>query len=219
MDSIDRLALEKALWKQGYINVIGTDEVGRGALYGPVCVAAVIFKANSTEAELPKAKDSKKLTPKRREILYNEIMEKALAVKVTWASAERVDEINILQATLECMTQAILEIDVKADYALIDGNQVPKNVPKDIPMQTVIKGDDRSLSIAAASIIAKVSRDRLMKEIVQEHPELAKYGIHENKGYGSVLHRKALTLYGSTPGHRQSFKWKPVVIEDNAIAE
>lgn len=207
----DRLVLEKNLWKQGYKWIAGCDEVGRGSLYGSVCTATVIFPANSTQEELPKVKDSKKLTPKQREKLYDEIMEKALAVKVTWGSAERIDEINVLEATLECMTQVINEIDVKPDYVLIDGDKLPKNCT--IPMQTVIKGDDRSLTIAAASIIAKVSRDRLMKKLVQEDPELAKYGIHENMGYGSLMHRKALTLHGSTPGHRKSFKWKPVLIE------
>jgi ribonuclease HII len=208
MDGKDRLKLEKELWGTGYQFVCGTDEVGRGSLFGSVCIAAVIFPSNSTEQELPKARDSKKLTLKQREKLYNEILEKALAVKVVWGSAERIDEINILQATLECMTQAIHEIEPAPDYCLVDGNQLPKNCT--IPMQTVIKGDDKSLSIAAASIVAKVSRDRLMVEIVQEHPELEKYGIHKNMGYPATAHRTALTQHGPSPWHRSSFKWKPV---------
>lgn len=221
MATLNRLENETKLWNQGYRYILGTDECGRGSLIGPVCVAAVVFPMNSTEEELPKARDSKTLTPKQREKLYHEILEKAVAVKVVWGSAERIDEINILRATLECMTQAINEIQPQPDYCLIDGNQLPKNCT--LPMKTVIKGDDRSLTIAAASIIAKVSRDKLMGQMVLEHPELEKYGIHTNMGYGSLQHRTALTQHGSTPWHRRSFKWKPVectkLIEDPKLVE
>lgn len=207
-----RLSLETDLWRKGFQHVCGIDEVGCGSLFGPVCVAAVIFPAHSTEEELPKARDSKKLTLKQRERLYDEIMEKAAVVKVAWGSAKRIDQINILEATLECMAQAMRDIEPKPDYCLIDGNRLPKNCAT--PMQTVIKGDDKSLTIAAASIVAKVSRDRLMVAIVKDHPELEKYGIHQNMGYGSLMHRTALTRFGATHWHRNSFKWKRVDVDD-----
>jgi len=209
-----RLSLETELWRKGFRHVCGVDEVGRGSLFGPVCVAAVIFPAHSTEEELPKARDSKRLTHNQRERLYKEITDKAVAVEVAWGSAERIDQINILAATLECMARAIHDIETKPDYCLIDGNQVPKNCT--MPTQTVIKGDDKSLTIAAASIVAKVSRDRLMVAIVKDHPELEKYAIHRNMGYGSLIHRTALTRFGATPWHRNSFKWKHVDVDGSA---
>ncbi len=210
--SVDRLLFEKLLWDEGYKYICGVDEVGRGCLYGSVCVAAVIFPANKTLEELPKVKDSKKLSPKQREKLYDEILEKALAVHVIFASAQEVDNVNILQATLSCMSKALDKIRPRPDYCLIDGNVMPQT---DIPGKTVIKGDDRSLTIAAASIIAKVSRDRQMVACVLANPALAKYGIDKNNGYGSLLHRQALTRYGPSEDHRRSFKWKSVVLEES----
>jgi len=204
---MNRLSFEQDLWAAGYQLVCGVDEVGRGCLYGPVCVAAVIWPCNSTLEQLPKVRDSKKLTMKQRELLYDQIIESALAVHVVYSSAQEIDKINILQATLKCMTTAMADIRPRPQYCLIDGNIMPKT---DIPGHSIIKGDDRSLSIAAASIIAKVSRDRMMIEAVRLNPSLAVYGIDHNMGYGSLDHRKALTVYGNTPDHRQSFKWKPV---------
>jgi ribonuclease HII len=202
----NRLSFEQELWPK-YQLVCGLDEVGRGCLYGPVCVAAVIWPCNSTLSELPKVRDSKKLTMKQRETLYDQIMKSAVAVHVTYASAQEIDRINILQATLKCMTTALEELRPRPHYCLVDGNIMPNT---SVPGRTIVKGDDRSLSIAAASIIAKVSRDRLMIEAVRLNPSLAVYGIDHNMGYGSLDHRKALTMHGNTPDHRQSFKWKPV---------
>ncbi|MDO4344822.1 MAG: ribonuclease HII [Eubacteriales bacterium] len=176
--------------------VCGIDEAGRGPLAGPVVAGAVILPENCRIRYL---NDSKQLTEKKREQLYGEIMEKALAVGVGMASPQRIDEINILQATYEAMRQAIENLGVKPDVLLNDAVRIPGVEIFQVP---IIKGDAKSLSIAAASVIAKVTRDRLMREYDKLMPQ---YGFAANKGYGSSAHIHALWKYGPSPIHRASF--------------
>lgn len=176
--------------------VCGVDEVGRGPLAGPVVAAAVILNPDRIPVGL---NDSKKLTEKKRDALFDRIMEAAVSVSIAEASVEEIDEINILQASLLAMRRAVEGLDPKITSALVDGNKDPG---LGMPTRTLIKGDSRSLSIAAASIIAKVFRDRLMKKLADEHPE---YGWDKNAGYGVPKHLAALKLVGATRHHRQSF--------------
>lgn len=178
----------------GYI--CGIDEAGRGPLAGPVVAGAVILP---TDCEILYLNDSKKLSASKRDLLYDEIMEKALAVGVGMASPARIDEINILQATYEAMREAILKLQVKPDILLNDAVTIPDVDIRQIP---IIKGDAKSVSIAAASIIAKVTRDRLM---VQYDEILPGYGFAKHKGYGSCEHIAAIRQMGASPIHRQSF--------------
>ena len=178
----------------GYL--CGIDEVGRGPLAGPVVACAVILPKDHDILYL---NDSKKLTANKREELYDVIMEKAIAVGIGMASPQRIDEINILQATYEAMRQAIGNLKVKPDLLLNDAVTIPEVV---IPQVPIIKGDAKSVSIAAASIVAKVTRDRLMEEYDKVLPG---YGFASNKGYGSAEHIKALQTLGPTPIHRRSF--------------
>ena len=178
----------------GYI--CGIDEVGRGPLAGPVVAAAVILPK---DAEILYLNDSKKLSAKRREELYDEIQEKAIAIGIGMAGPARIDEINILQATYEAMRQAIGQLSVEPEVLLNDAVTIPEVV---IPQVPIIKGDAKSVSIAAASVIAKVTRDRLMEEYDQV---LAGYGFADNKGYGSAEHIAALRKLGPTPIHRRTF--------------
>ncbi len=180
----------------GYTAVCGVDEAGRGPLAGPVCAAAVILPQGLVIEGL---NDSKKLSEKKREQLYDKVTENALAWSVAFASEAEIDEINILQATFLAMKRAVEGLPIKADYALIDGNRMP---PLDINGETVIKGDSLSMSIAAASIIAKVTRDRLMLEIDKEYPQ---YLFSQHKGYGTALHYEMLEKHGISPVHRRSF--------------
>lgn len=182
--------------ENGYTAVCGVDEAGRGPLAGPVCAAAVILPQGLVIEGL---NDSKKLSEKKREMLYDKVTENALAWSVAFASEAEIDEINILQATFLAMKRAVKGLNVKADYALIDGNRMP---PLDINGETVIKGDSLSMSIAAASIIAKVTRDRLMLEIDKEYPQ---YLFSQHKGYGTALHYEMLEKHGISPVHRRSF--------------
>lgn len=182
--------------ENGFTAVCGVDEAGRGPLAGPVCAAAVILPQGLVIEGL---NDSKKLSEKKREMLYDKVTESALAWSVAFASEAEIDEINILQATFLAMKRAVEGLPVKADYALIDGNRMP---PLDINGETVIKGDSLSMSIAAASIIAKVTRDRLMLEIDKEYPQ---YLFSQHKGYGTALHYEMLEKYGISPVHRRSF--------------
>jgi len=172
------------------------DEAGRGPLAGPVCAAAVILPPH---AEIPGLNDSKKLTDKKRRELYPIIMEQAIAYGIGLASHDEIDQINILQATYLAMERAIAQLSVKPELALIDGNRA-----KDfgLPVQTVIKGDSLSASIAAASILAKVTRDDLMLEAAKVYPQYA-FDVH--KGYGTKAHYEALTAHGPSPIHRLSF--------------
>ncbi|WP_026515945.1 ribonuclease HII [Butyrivibrio sp. MC2021] len=175
----------------------GIDEVGRGPLAGPVYSAAVILPK---DCDILYLNDSKKLTEKKREELYDVIMEKAVAVGIGSNEAERIDEINILQATYEAMTKAVNSLTPKPDALLIDAVHIPQlEAYKQV---SIIKGDAKSISIAAASIVAKVTRDRLMKEYAAQYPE---YGFDSNKGYGSADHIAALKKYGPCPIHRRSF--------------
>ena len=185
---------EKEYESFGY--VCGIDEVGRGPLAGPVVAGAVILPK---DCDILYINDSKKLSEKKREELYDIIMEKAVATGIGMASPARIDEINILQATYEAMRQAIQNLTVTPDILLNDAVTIPQVNIRQVP---IIKGDAKSISIGAASIIAKVTRDRLMVEYDKVMPE---YGFASNKGYGSQMHIDALKKYGPSPIHRQSF--------------
>ena len=177
--------------------VAGIDEAGRGPLAGPVYAAAVILDP----ARLPRGvNDSKALTAEEREKLFGKIMERALAVGVGFASVQEIDEINILQATMLAMRRATEALSLKPVHALIDGNRAPQHLP--CPAETIIDGDAKSMSIAAASIIAKVTRDRVMCGLDLQHPG---YNWSQNKGYGTADHRAALDALGPSPQHRVSF--------------
>ena len=175
----------------------GIDEVGRGPLAGPVYAAAVILPE---DVDIMYINDSKKLSEKKREELYSEIMEKAVAVGIGHSTEQRIDEINILQATFEAMTKAVSELSVKPGALLIDAVHIPQL--EEYKQISIIKGDAKSASIAAASIIAKVTRDRVMKQYAEQYPE---YGFDSNKGYGSAEHIAAIKKYGPCPIHRRSF--------------
>ncbi len=192
----DMLRYEKFHIGQGYETVCGVDEAGRGPLAGPVCAAAVIFPP---DVILEEVNDSKKLTEKKREELFDVIKEKALAYNIAWASVEEIEEMNILNAAMLAMKRAVEGLPVEPDFVIVDGNKKP---PIDIPCEAVVKGDSLSQSIAAASILAKVSRDRLMLELAPEYPE---YCFEKHKGYGTKLHREKLLEYGPCKIHRPSF--------------
>lgn len=179
-----------------YQFICGIDEVGRGPLAGPVVAGAVILPKDTPILYL---NDSKQLSEKKREELYDVIMDKAVAVGLGYNSPERIDEINILQATYEAMREAVSKLDPKPDCLLNDAVTIPKI---DIYQVPIIKGDAKSCSIAAASIVAKVTRDRLMVQYDEIYPQ---YGFASNKGYGSATHIEALKKYGPTPIHRRSF--------------
>lgn len=181
---------------RGYKAVCGVDEAGRGPLAGPVFAAAVILPEN---CEIEGLNDSKKLTEKKREALFDVIKEKAVSWCVASVDEKVIDEINILQATYLAMKNAVEGLDVPADYALIDGNRMP---PLSIDGETVVKGDAKSMSIAAASILAKVSRDRFMLEIDKLYPQ---YQFAKHKGYGTKLHYEMLTEHGISDCHRLTF--------------
>lgn len=176
--------------------ICGVDEVGRGPFAGPVMAGAVILPA---DCEILYLNDSKKLSPKRRESLYDEIVSKALAWSVARVEPERIDEINILQATFEAMREAVSKLDKRPDIILVDAVHIPE---LDIPQESIVKGDAKSLSIAAASIVAKVTRDRVMEEYAALYPG---YGFERNMGYGTAEHRDALRTRGATPIHRKTF--------------
>ena len=179
-----------------YAYICGIDEVGRGPLAGPVVAGAVILPK---DCDILYINDSKKLTEKKREELYDIIMEKAIATGIGYASVERIDQINILQATFEAMREAISKLSVSPDILLNDAVTIPKVNIKQVP---IIKGDAKSISIGAASIIAKVTRDRLMTEYDKIFPE---YGFASNKGYGSAQHIEAIKKIGPSPIHRKTF--------------
>lgn len=193
---MDWYAYEKRAGEQGFSAVCGIDEAGRGPLAGPVCAAAVILPP---DCDIPGLNDSKKLSEKKREALFPVIQEKALAFGIGWATAEEIDRVNILQATFLAMARAVEALPTPADYALVDGNRMP---PLPIPGETIVKGDATSASIAAASILAKVSRDRLLRQLDEAHPE---YGFAKHKGYGTQAHYEAIRKYGLLPEHRRGF--------------
>ena len=192
----DMWAIEKEFYEKGYSCICGVDEAGRGPLAGPVCAAAVILPPN---LELAGLNDSKKLSDKKRRELYPIIKEKALAYGIAFADHSEIDEINILQATYLAMERAMAQLSIKPEVALIDGNRA-----KDfgLPVQTVVHGDSLSASIAAASVLAKVTRDDAMLELAEKHPG---YGFEIHKGYGTKAHYEALRTLGASPIHRMTF--------------
>lgn len=183
--------------EKGYKYICGVDEAGRGPLAGPVCAAAVILPR---DAVIDGLDDSKKLSEKKREALYEVIVNTAVSYAVAFGTVAEIEEFNILGATFLAMKRAIEGLSVKPDFALIDGNRTPKDIS--IPCQTVIKGDSKSASIAAASILAKVTRDRLLLEYDKKYPQ---YNFKKHKGYGTKEHYEAIKKYGVCEVHRLSF--------------
>ncbi len=188
--------IEDALKEKGVGVICGVDEAGRGPLAGPVCAAAVILPEH---LEIPGLNDSKKLTDKKRRELFPIIQEQAIAYGIAFASEAEIDEMNILQATFLAMKRAIAQLDGKADFALIDGN---RETDFGMEVMTVVKGDSRSANIAAASILAKVTRDEYMEKLAEEYPQ---YGFEVHKGYGTKKHYEALRELGASPVHRRTF--------------
>ncbi len=188
---------EKAAENSGFKLICGVDEAGRGPLAGPVCAAAVILP---DDLEIEGLNDSKKLSEKKREQLYDVIIEKAIAYSVAYGTLEEIEEKNILNATFLAMNRAIDGLKTVADFALIDGNKIPTDIK--IPAAAIVKGDAKSMSIAAASILAKVSRDRLLMEYDKKYPQ---YQFAKHKGYGTKLHTDLIKEYGPCEIHRLSF--------------
>lgn len=193
---MDWFLYENQCAEQGYLSICGVDEAGRGPLAGPVCAAAVILKPNDI---IDGVNDSKKLSEKKREALYDVIKDRAAAYSIAFASVEEIEELNILNATMLAMKRAVEGLPKAADYAIIDGNKIPD---LSIPCSAIVKGDANSMSIAAASILAKVTRDRLMLEYDKEYPQ---YMFAKHKGYGTKVHTQAIREYGPCPIHRMSF--------------
>ncbi len=193
---LDLWSLENELYDTGVLQICGVDEAGRGPLAGPVCAAAVILPRG---LEIPGLNDSKKLTEKKREELFDPICEQAISFGIAYASVEEIEALNILGATMLAMNRAIAKLDPKPTLALIDGN---RNKGIDIPSRCVVKGDARCADIAAASILAKVSRDRLMLKLADDYPQ---YHFEQHKGYGTALHYQKLREFGPSPIHRLSF--------------
>lgn len=196
MSQIDLWEIENSFFDRGIQVICGVDEAGRGPLAGPVCAAAVILPPN---LDIPGLNDSKKLTDKRRRELFPIIQEQAVAYGIGMASHEEIDDINILQATFLAMQRALDSLNARPELALVDGNRAGDF---GLPVQTVVKGDSRSASIAAASILAKVTRDDWMEKMAEEYPQ---YGFAIHKGYGTKAHYAALGEYGPCEIHRKSF--------------
>ena len=196
MSNVTMWEIENSFYSEEIRVICGVDEAGRGPLAGPVCAAAVILPKG---LEIPGLTDSKKLTDKKRRELFPLIQEQAIAYGIGFATEQEIDEINILQATFLAMQRALNQLTVKPDLALIDGNR-----EKDfgLPVKTVVKGDSLSANIAAASILAKVTRDNLMQEMAETYPQ---YGFEIHKGYGTKAHYAALREHGACPIHRMSF--------------
>lgn len=190
------LKYENEALEKGYNSICGVDEAGRGPLAGPVCAAAVILPKGHI---IDGVNDSKKLTEKKREKLFDVIIDECVSYSIAFATVEEIEELNILNATMLAMQRAVEGLDVKADYAMIDGNRLP---PLNIPAECIVKGDANSMSIAAASILAKVARDRLCLKYDELYP---KYGFAKHKGYGTKLHREMILKYGPCEIHRKSF--------------
>jgi len=203
--TMDWLQFEKTAAAKGYRHICGVDEAGRGPLAGPVCAAAVILPEGCI---IEGVNDSKKLTEKKREQLYDVIIETAVACSIAFGTVEEIERDNILVTTMNTMRRAVEGLAVSADYAMIDGNRMP---PLRIPAEYIVKGDARSMSIAAASILAKVTRDRLMLEYAAKYPE---YAFEKHKGYGTKLHVERILEHGPSPIHRLSFLKK--IYEKNA---
>jgi ribonuclease HII len=190
------LEFEQEAINKGYHRVCGVDEAGRGPLAGPVCAAAVVLPENTI---IEGVDDSKKLSEKKREALFGVIKAEAVSYSIAYASVEEIESMNILNATMLAMKRAVEGLDVKADYAMIDGNRLPDLC---IDSEFIIKGDAKSMSIACASILAKVSRDRLLYKYAEEYPM---YGFDKHKGYGTKAHTAAIKEFGPCPYHRMSF--------------
>ena len=199
-------SFEKEKINNGFNLVAGVDEAGRGPLAGPVCAAAVILPI---DCEIEGLDDSKKISEKKREKLYDIIIEKAVAYNIQLVDNVVIDDINILNATYLAMTNAVNNLEIMPDFVLIDGNRLPPQLK--IPSEAIVKGDSKSMSIAAASILAKVTRDRLMLELAKKYPE---YEFERHKGYGTKLHCEKLREFGPCEIHRKTFigkilnKWK-----------
>ena len=196
MSEINMWSIEDGFYAEGVGVICGVDEAGRGPLAGPVCAAAVILPPH---LEIPGLTDSKKLTDRKRRELFPLIKEQAIAYGIGLATEQEIDEINILQATFLAMQRAIDQLTVRPELALIDGNR-----EKDfgLPVKTVVKGDSLSMNIAAASVLAKVTRDDIMTALAEEYPQ---YGFEIHKGYGTKAHYAALTAHGPSPIHRRTF--------------
>ena len=194
-EHIDNLKYEKSLYEKGYKFIAGIDEVGRGPLAGPVVATCIIMPADDIVVGVT---DSKKITPKKRKILKEEILKKAISVSTVFIDEKVIDEINIYEATKKAMLEALSNMAIKPDYVLIDA--MPLEF--DIPHESIIKGDMLSYTIACASIVAKEARDDFMDELDKVYPE---YGFIKNKGYPTKLHREALKKYGATEVHRKSY--------------
>lgn len=196
---MDWLLYEKEAIAQGYGLICGIDEAGRGPLAGPVFAAAVILPHDTV---IEGVNDSKKLSAKKREALFDVIQEEAVACSVASANVKEIDQMNILNATFLAMQRAVAGLSVKPQLALVDGNRLP---PFTIPARAIVKGDSLSLSVACASILAKVSRDRYMVQLAEEYPQ---YQFAKHKGYGTALHISLIREYGPSPVHRRSFLTK-----------
>lgn len=196
MNTLDLWDLENALLDSGVAPLCGVDEAGRGPLAGPVCAAAVMLPRGLV---IPGLNDSKKLSPKKRDALYDAIVEQAVAYGVAFATVEEIEKLNILEATFLAMNRAIEQLSEKPALALIDGN---RNTGIHVSSQCVIGGDGKCAEIAAASILAKVTRDRYMLQMAEQYPQ---YGFEKHKGYGTAAHYAALREYGPCPIHRPSF--------------
>jgi ribonuclease HII len=192
------LDTERRLWTQGYERIAGLDEAGRGCLAGPVVAAAVILPP---DVSIPAIQDSKSLSEARRDEARETIEAEAISIGVGICSPQEIDELNILWAAMKAMRRAATDCLPAPDFVLVDGNRGPDDLP--YPMETLVKGDAKSQSIAAASIIAKTTRDAMMRELHDEHPE---YSWHSNVGYPTQAHYDALEQHGPTPYHRQSFR-------------
>lgn len=192
----DRLKFERRLWNEGYDHIVGLDEVGRGCLAGPVVAAGVIFEPGT---DIPEIRDSKALSEKERISLSEKIKDIATYWSIKEGSIQEINELNILWASLQTMQKCVDDMHPAPEYLLVDGNRYINSL---IPYTCLVKGDDRSMSIAAASILAKVYRDDLLKELHDEYPE---YGWDTNVGYPTLIHKKALKKYGYTKYHRTTF--------------
>lgn len=193
---MDLWELENQIYAEGYVTLCGVDEAGRGPLAGPVCAAAVTLPRG---LELPGLDDSKRLTERQREALYDQIVEEARSFGIAFATVEEIERLNILGATYLAMNRAIEALDPPPELALIDGN---RSAGIRAPNRCIVKGDGRCADIAASSILAKVTRDRYMTELAAQYPE---YGFERHKGYGTKAHYAALRTYGPCPIHRPSF--------------
>ena len=206
METVDLYQYEKALWNEGVKFVGGDDEVGRGPLIGPVVTACVVLPHDFV---LPGLTDSKKLSEKKRNLYYDIIIKEAIAVEIGMCTPEEIDEMNIYAASREAMIRAIKKVQKKVPVAHILSDAMP--IELDIPVTSIIKGDAKSITIAAASVIAKVTRDRMMYELDQAYPM---YGFKQHKGYPTKQHLEAIKKYGLIPGYRKTYKPVKALLEE-----